>query len=93
MRFTWRTVSDVLSDKELKSTLGGYGNGYNPADFPECCYCRFLFIFEDGSTYENEGWFCGNEGEPNCVAAVNRWCESQGGNFDDIVECRTACKG
>ena len=28
MRFTWRTVSDVLLDKELKNALGGYGGGY-----------------------------------------------------------------
>ena len=28
MRFTWKSVSDVLSDKELKNALGGYGEGY-----------------------------------------------------------------
>ena len=33
MRFTWKSVSDVLSDKELKNTLGGYGGGYGT-----CCW-------------------------------------------------------
>ena len=28
MKFTWKNVSDVLSDKELKNALGGYGDGY-----------------------------------------------------------------
>ena len=36
MRFTWKSVSDVLSDKELKSALGGYGIGYGKA-YHVCC--------------------------------------------------------
>ena len=36
MRFTWKSVSDVLSDKELMNALGGegYGEGYEEAN---CC--------------------------------------------------------
>ena len=49
MRFTWRTVSDVLLDKELKNALGGYGGGY-----ANCCYKGSVFLVLEGKTFEYE---------------------------------------
>jgi hypothetical protein len=75
MRFTWRNVSDVLSDKELKNTLGGYGEG--GYGWQECCECDYELLFEDGNNVFGSGGFCGKEGDPDCFNGVREWVTEQ----------------
>ena len=70
MRFTWRTVSDVLSDKELKSALGGDGYGEGYGEF-NCCY-EGTIIFQgsqkweyDRTCYVKQSYCDGIEADPD----------------------------
>ena len=53
MRFTWRTVSDVLSDKELMNAFGGYGDAYGCGEWTDhgIGTCGFKVSFNNGGCF------------------------------------------
>ena len=83
MRFTWRSVSDVLSDKELKNSLGGYGDGYGKAcGDDEVANIKCEVAFTDCST--ETFWCCGSTIE-KCVDYANTF------EYASNVYCYWSC--
>ena len=74
-KIDFRKVSDILSDRQLKAVIGGYG----PGEWDECCHCNYTLIWNDlggGKPVIGGGWFCGNYGDPNCDGGVVKWAIS-----------------
>ena len=80
-----RSVSDILSDKQLKKVFGGYGNG--PGGWSECCQVAYTYYWSDGAAPGGGvDWFCGSAGVSDCGHAVLQWSLNQCNMFFGLLE-------
>ena len=80
MRFTWRTVSDVLLDKELKNALGGYGNGYSECGPYLSCTCTWK------NDYTESGC-CGSTDALECLNMAKEKYPETDDWWGELLQC------
>jgi len=81
-RFSLGNVSETMSDKKLKSVLGGYGG------YAECCQCTWDEWSVDYGNFirSTKGTICGYEGDPNCSYGKDNFRDKMYAAGIDVID-------
>ena len=94
-RFSLRSVSDFLSEQEMKSVTGGYDPGYGGGysgfgGYEECCFCSYVITWTGGS-HSGSGGFCGHWGDPDCWRGLDEWRKNMFNLYGEDIDIDLNC--